>query len=123
MNDKPEKERGALLTVWLLLMLVANIASVMFYFVFEISTVGRQLFLPNVPLWAIYSFTVLGLLNIVFTMMLFMWRKLGFFALCISAGTAFAVNLIVGVGVFSIVGLVSIPILYLILRPKWNLLK
>lgn len=123
MNDKFKKERGALLTGWLFLMLVANIASVMLYFVFGISTVARQLFLPNIPLWAIYTFIALGLLNILSTVLLFKWRKLGFFALCASAGTAFAANLIVGVGVFSVVGLVSVPVLYLILRPKWNMLK
>jgi hypothetical protein len=57
------KERGALLTIWLVLMLTANAVTVLLYSAFKISSVGRSLFLPGVPAWAIYVFISLGALN------------------------------------------------------------
>jgi hypothetical protein len=118
----PEKERGALLTVWLVLMLAANVLSTLLYSVLAISPLGRILFLPpNIQLWVIYVFMFGGLLNVVCVIFLFLWKKWAFFVLCANAGTAFTVNVFLGVGVFAFIGLAGVVILYLILRPKWSL--
>jgi hypothetical protein len=117
----PVKERGALLTVWLVLMLAANVMTTLLYSVIVISPVGRNLFLPDIQLWAIYAFISLSLLNLVCVCFLLLWKKWAFFVLCASAGTAFIINLFVGAGAFAFLGLAGVPILYLIMRPKWNL--
>ena len=116
------KERGALLTVWLILMLVANIFTLLMYFFLSLSSFGRLMFLPSIEMWTIYVFCFLGAFNIVCVCFLFLWKKWAFFGLCGSATIALVMNLYVGVGFFAFVGLAGIVISYLVLRPKWNLL-
>jgi len=80
--------------------------------------------LPTIPSWAIYVLGVGALLNVVFVIFLFMWKKWAFFALCGMAGIAFVINLVSGMGIVpSILGLAGVVILYLILRSKWDLLE
>ena len=117
----PRKERGALLTVWLVLMLAANVYTTLLYLALAISPLGRNLFLPNVQLSTIYVFIFFGLLNIVCVIFLYLWKKWAFFMLCASAGTAFVVNILLGAGVFAFIGLAGVVIFYLIIRSKWSL--
>ncbi len=117
-----QKERGPLLTAWLIFMLVANIATVLLYLLVMITPVGRSLFLSLVPEWVLYVFVSFGALNVVCVCFLFFWKKWAFFGLCVSAGVAFAVNLYVGVGAFSFLGLGGVVILYLVFRSKWKML-
>jgi len=114
------KKRGALLTIWLILMLIANTGTVITYLL------GGEFItsvLPTIPSWSIYALTIFGLLNVLFTIFLFMWKKWAFFAFCGSAGIIFVINLIIGMGFSSILGLGGPIILYLILRSKWKLLE
>ena len=111
----------ALLTVWLVLMLAANVIATLLYSVLAISPLGRNLFLPNIQLWAIYFFIFFGLLNIVCVVFLYLWKKWAFFVLCASAGTVFVVNVLLGVGVFAFIGLAGMVIFCLIIRSKWSL--
>ena len=115
------KERGALLTVWLVLMLVADVMATLVYSVMAASPIGRNLFLPNIQLWVIYVFMFLGLLNTFCVCFLFLWKKWAFFLLCASAGIAFALNIFVGVGAFAFLGLAGVLALYLIIRRKWSM--
>lgn len=117
------KERGAVLTAWLILILVANLFTVLMYLVLLLFPVGRVLFLSGIDLWAIYVFCFLGAFNLVCASFLFLWKKWAFFGLCISSVIALVVNLFVGVGVYAFAGLAGIVTLYLILRPKWSLLE
>lgn len=115
-----EKKRGILLTIWLILMLLSNAGATLTYLF------GGKLIsslLPTVPSWAIYTMGVIGLLNIIFTIFLFMWKKWAFFAFCGTAAIAFLINLVIGMGFSSILGLLGPVILYLILRSKWDMLE
>ena len=116
------RERGALLTAWLVLMVASNALAVLIYTVLYVSPVGRGFFLPNVPAWVILVFIFGGVLNLVCVCFLFLWKKWAFFVLCASAAIAFVINLYVGVGAFAFLGLAGAAGLYLVLRPKWNLL-
>jgi hypothetical protein len=116
------RERGPLLTVWLVLMLFSNAVTILIYSVLNGSPVGRALLLPFVPAWMIPIFIFMGVLNLVCVCFLFLWKKWAFFALCSSAAIALIINLDIGVGAFSFVGLAGAVMTYLILRPKWNLL-
>ena len=117
------KERGPILTAWLILILVANIFTVLMYLVLLLSPVGRVLFLPRIDFWTIYVFCFLGTFNLVCVCFLFFWKKWAFFGLCGSATIALVLNLYVDVGYFAFVGLAGVVMLYLVLRPKWNLLE
>lgn len=119
MDIETEKKRGLLLTFWLIVMLITNAGVAITYLLGS----GLIAFIsPNVPLWAIYVFGISCAFNVVFTIFLFLWKKWAFFAYCGMAGIAFVINLAIGIGLSSILGLVGPIILYLILRPKWNLL-
>jgi hypothetical protein len=115
------RERGALLTAWLALMLVANALTVFLYSAFAISPFGRSFFFPDFSLWVIYVFIFFGALNFACTCFLFLWKKWAFFVLCASAVAVFVLNLFLGMGAFAFFGLASVVVLYLIIRPKWGL--
>ncbi len=117
----PTRERGTLMTAWLVLMLAANAVTLLMYLVFISFPVGHLL-LSGIPEWAIYVFILGAALNLVFVCFLFLWKKWGFFGLCASAAAALIVNLYVGAGVFAFVGLFGAVTLYLVLRPKWKFL-
>ena len=57
------RKRETLLTVWLILLLVANIAVTLFYVFLAIPSAGHGLFLPVLATWVVYLFTALGALN------------------------------------------------------------
>jgi len=121
MNGTTEKKRGALLTIWLILMLLANAGTALTYL---LDGGFITAFLPTIPSWAIYTLGIFALLNVVFTIFLFMWKKWAFFAFCGSAGIIFVINVVIGIGIVStLLGLIGPVILYLILRSKWNLLE
>ncbi len=116
-----EKKRGALLTIWLILMLIFNGITALSYLL-----VGEFIAsaLSPIPIWAIYSLGVFALLNLVFTIFLFMWKRWAFFAFCGSAGIVFIINLVIEIGIVSaLLGLIGPVILYLIMRSKWNLFE
>jgi hypothetical protein len=117
------RERGELLTAWLVLILVANLGVVVLYLALSFSPVGRSLLLPRVALWIVYLFTALGAWNVGCTCFLFLWKKWAFFGLCASAAVVLALNLYLGVGVFAFTGLGAVIATYFILRPKWDLLE
>ncbi len=116
-----EKKRGALLTIWLILMLVFNGITALTYLLG-----GRFItaLLPTIPSWTIYILGIGGILNVIFAIFLFRWKKWAFFAFCGMAGIAFIINLGIGTGIVSaIFGLFGPIILYLIMRPKWDLFE
>ena len=121
MSETTEKKRSALLTIWLIWMLLANILTALTYLL------GRELItklLTTVPLWAIYALGFLALLNVVFTIFLFRWKRWAFYGFCANAGIAFVINLTIGTEfVWALVGLAGPVILYLLMRPQWELFE
>ena len=120
-----EKKLGALLVIWLILMIIGNLftASYLLYLLPNVSSPLSSLF-PNVPSWIFYIYGLAGLANIVFIIFLFMWKKWAFFALCGSVAVACMMALIIGLSMIAIILIFGGPvILYLILKSRWNLLK
>src|SRR3989344_3674475 len=116
-----EKKRGALLTIWLVIMLIANFFTALFYLVLN-STIA--LAYPSVPSWIVYIYGLFGLANLAFVIFLFMWKRWAFYAFCGSAIIAFIMHLAIGLGIFAaIFGLAGPVILYLIMRSKWDLFE
>lgn len=105
------KQRHGCLTAWLVLMIVANAATALWYIS---GNVGRML--PSSSQWAIPVITVFGLLNVVFAIALLKWMKWGFWGFCVSAVAIFIVNImIVGIAL-AIPGLAGVLILYAVLQ-------
>ena len=129
---KPMKKRGALLTIWLILMLLANIGAALMYFIViylikyalgggRIDLTPLVVAFPAIYVWAFYVLGIGALLNVVFTIFLFMWKKWAFFAFCGLTGIVFIINLVTGTTIVSsILGLLGPVILYLLMRPKWK---
>jgi len=115
---KTEKKRGALLTIWLVIMLIANFFTALSYLLLN-STIASAY--PNVASWIFYLYGILSLANFAFAIFLFMWKRWAFYALCGSAIIAIIMNLYIGLGIFAIIfGLAGPVILYSIMKSKWD---
>jgi MFS superfamily sulfate permease-like transporter len=95
-------------------MIVANSATALVYLLG--SEAIRQL-LPNIPGWALPVLIVFSLLNLVYAIALFQWKKWGFWGFCASSVAALVVNLSLGIGIGSVLsGLVGVIVLYGVLH-------
>ena len=122
-NERPEemnvrpKERHGCVTAWLILMIIANsIVAVGYLF-------GGEFVAKNFPggisNTVLVVLGILGVVNVVSAVMLFNWKKIGFWGFTISAIITLIINLYIGVGIIqSVWGLAGIAILYVILQIK-----
>ena len=109
-----EKKRHGCLTAYLIFMLVVN-ALCALVMPFTASLVQKPT--PSFPSWLLWISASLGLLNVVFTMALFKWKKSGFIGFCVVSVIALGINLYGGLGVgASLRGLIGIVILYGVLQ-------
>jgi len=116
-----KKERGALLTIWLVLMLAGGIISAIGYLVFNSTFASLY---PNAAPWMFYIYGLLALAVSVSACFLFMWKRWAFYVYCGVAILSAILNLIIGLGAFSVfLGLFGPVILYFIMKPRWSLFK
>jgi len=116
-ND--EKQRHGCVTAWLVLMIIANAGLALVYLLAN-DTITRNL-PENVPSAMIYLLGFIGIINVVFAVLLFQWKRWGFYGYVVSALATFLINLSIGVpATSSILGLVGIGILFGILQIKQN---
>lgn len=117
---KTEKKRGALLTIWLAIMLILNIITALSYLLLTTSIAS---FYPNIPSWIFYIYGLLGSANIVFVIFLLKWKKWAFFAFCVTTFIMGMMAPLIGLGTVTQISILLGPlILYLIMKPKWDLL-
>ncbi len=115
--ETTERKRGGCLTAFLILMLIANPLTGIYYLLAG-STI-RQTF-PNFPDWAGPLFGVMALANFVFAIAIWKWKKWGVYGFVASAAVAFLVN-VISIGFLgALVGLIGLVILAFLLRPVWN---
>jgi peptidoglycan/LPS O-acetylase OafA/YrhL len=109
------KERHWFLTLWLVLMLLANLAAA--FTNFTGAAAMREAY-PNAPGWSITVLGVLALLNVVGVAALFLWKKWGFWLFCLSGLAAAGINLfVVGLGAgLSLFGLAGLVVLFIALQ-------
>jgi len=112
-----KKQRHGCVTAWLILMIIMSSLVAVLY-LFDGDAVSKK-FPGGVSNTMLISLAVLGILNVVFSVMLFQWKKLGFWGFVITSAGAFAINISAGLGIGqSIFGLVGIAILYAVLQVK-----
>jgi hypothetical protein len=130
------KKRDGALNFWLILLLIANILFllsqipfILNYFFFPWGTMVLAMFseISGVHSWGSFAplFVVFSLVSICSIVALFMWKRWGFYALCLVVVASFLISMFV-VRVLSfgiIVNGIAIGILGILLRLQWNLFR
>lgn len=107
-------QRHGCLTAWLVLMIIANAATI----IMTPASLGamRQAGLHPSPL-AIAIVIICALVNVVCAIALLRWKRWGFYGFIATTAVAMITNLSIGLSITtSIIGLVSIALLYLVLN-------
>ncbi|MBU1446060.1 hypothetical protein KKD70_02245 [Patescibacteria group bacterium] len=116
-----EKKRGILLTSWLIIMLVVKFFAASSFF---LANEQIALYSPNITLWLAYLYGIIAFVNLTFVIFLFRWKKWAFYGICINAIIVFIMNLFIGMDAqVAILALSLVVILYLTMRPKWDLFE
>lgn len=118
-KEQPDQEekRGGCLTTFLVLMIIFNSLTTIFYLVANENTLKLP---QNVPSWTIYLFSIFGILNTVFAILVWKWKKIGVYGFILSALVIFGINMSNGVGFTSFIGLLGPAILVLLVKPVWQ---
>lgn len=113
------KQRHGCLTAWLILMMIGNAATALIYLLTE----PKQL--PNSPIelnrTTMTLLCLVSLINIIFAVGLWYWKKWAFFGFGLTAVLMFITNLNMGIDIASAaLGLIGIMLLFLVLQIKQN---
>lgn len=111
-----QKQRHGCITAWLAFMIVINsLVAIMYLF-------AKGLIASNLATYSTTMIMLLGVVsvaNVVFAVMLWQWKKIGFWGFVVSSIVALILNLIIGLGIGqSLFGLVGIAVLYGVLQIK-----
>jgi hypothetical protein len=111
------KQRHGCVTAWFILMIIGNSLSALTY-LFAREFIAQNLPV-EIPTTMMIALAILGIGNVVFSIMLINWKKTGFWGFVVSSLLIFIINLIIGLGIVqSLLGLISIGILYAVLQFK-----
>ncbi len=119
------RQRSGWVTAWLVIMITANALTAVLY-LFAGDMVAQN-FSGGISNSMLMLFAILAIGNVIYSILLFKWRKIGFWGILITSFGALIINLNIGLGIWqSLFGLVGITILYAVLQIKkeeistWN---
>ena len=116
-NSNNQKQRHGCVTAWLILMIIANSLTAILY-LFAGDMVAQN-FPGGISNSMLILLALLGIGNVVFSILLFKWMKIGFWGFLVNSIGVLIVNLSIGLGIGqSLFGLVGIAILYGVLQIK-----
>ena len=116
-NSNVTKQRHGCLTAWLILMIIANSATAILY-LFASEMITKNL-LGEVSTPMIILLGIIGIGNVIFSVLILQWKKLGFWGFIITSIGAVIINSTIGLGIGqSLFGLIGIAIFYGILQIK-----
>ena len=108
------------LTAWLILGYFGSIVGILGY---TLGFNGIQMALHNVPSWHIMLLLALSVADLIAITMLWKWKRTGFYIKVLTATIASIVNFSdVGKNTI-IISVLSVTILWLVMRPVWNKFK
>jgi uncharacterized membrane protein (DUF2068 family) len=111
------EQRGGCLTAFLIFMFIVNTLTA-FYYLFFGDAVRSAM--PLIPAWAIPVLAVACILNVVFAVGVWQWRRWGVYGFIVLAILIFVLN-ITYVGLLpSLLGLLGPVILVLLVRTRWG---
>ncbi len=109
-----QKQRHGCLTAFLIFMLLANLLAAYGNIAMQ---EGILSVFPRLSSNLILILAAGGLLNVVFVIAIFNWKKWGFWGFSVSAIIVFSINVYGGVGVFAAVaGLAGVLVLFAVLK-------
>ena len=113
-------QRHGCVTTWLMLILVINSLTALFYLLIAGEIVEWR-FEDEISKSLIFLIVIMLILNVVFSIMLLKWRKWGFWGLTFTCTCSIIINVVIGIGLFqSIAGIVGLVLLFGILQIKKN---
>jgi hypothetical protein len=127
-NSNVAKQRHGCVAAWLILMIILNsLVAIIYLFASDMITKN----LPgNVSTTMIILLGFIGIGNVIFSVLLFQWKKIGFWGFIVTSIAALIINLSIGLGTGqSVLGLVGIAVLYGVLQikkdnvPAWDNLE
>jgi hypothetical protein len=108
------KQRSPYVRVWLITMMLLNVLGILANI---IRTGARTTDLPGATPGGFLLLTALSLVNLVFLVMIWRWRRWGFYALGLSTLLVVVINVFVGMPpIRSLIGMGSYFALYVLLR-------
>lgn len=121
-NVETPKVRHGCVTAWLIFGIIINSIAALVYIIFqdafmEIMRDG----IPNgqVAPWMIMTLAIIGLVNVFSCILLFQWKKLGFWMFLGTSIVTLVVNLMMGINIVQCgFGLAGVFLLYVILQIK-----
>ena len=124
-KQSSSKNRHGCVTAWLIFMIIANSLSAILY-LFAGNMVAHN-FPGEISNSTIIILALLSIGNVVFSIMLLKWMKIGFWGFLATSIGALIINLSIGLGIVqSLFGLLGLGVLYGILQIKkdnesaWN---
>lgn len=114
---QPERKRGGCLTAFLVVMLIGNPLTAIYYLVAGGRVVDA---LPGMPAWIIPVFIVVSVANTVFAVGVWLWKRWGVFGIGVSYIVVLIINVGIGLPFNALLGLVGIAILIFLVRPVWG---
>ena len=116
MTSNPKQRHGCV-TAWLIFMIIANSLTAVLY-LFAGNTIVQNMS-GNISNTMLIVLAILGIANVVFSVMLLNWKKIGFWGFVITSIVVLIINLSIGLGIAqSVLGLLGIVILYAVLQIK-----
>lgn len=114
------KKRHGCVTAWLVMMIIANtLASIFYLFMNMIGSMVKQDPETKLTTPLILLLIIIGVANVIFSVLLLKWNKIGFYGFLISSIGALIVNIYVGLSIGqSSIGLIGFAVLYGILQIK-----
>jgi hypothetical protein len=111
------KQRHGCVTAWLILMIIANSLTAILY-LFAGDMIAQN-FPGGISNFMLILLAILGVGNVIFSILLFKWMKIGFWGFLATSIAVLVVNLSIGLGIVqSLFGLVGIVVLYGVLQIK-----
>ena len=123
MNESAIKPgRGSLLAVWLAFMALANAWTVYrYYTIIDDFVRHHDPRFTDTLQWALPLLAILAALNIVAVVLLWFWRKIGFYIFVLTSFVSLVINLTLKVPLGSLLlGLIGLIVLWALLKSRWS---
>jgi len=116
-NTNNPKQRHGCVTAWLILIIIGSSLSALIYLFAE--DMVAQSFPNGISSSMLILLALLGVGNVIFAILLFKWKKIGFWGIVLTNLIGVFVNLNVGLSIGqSLVGLLGLGILFGVLQIK-----
>jgi hypothetical protein len=113
-----EKVRHGCVTAWLIFSMVVNSITALSYILFG-DAIADAIPGGGAEPWMLIALAVIGMINVVSCVLLFKWKKIGFFIFIGTSLITLGINLAMGINIMQCgMGLFGVFLLYVVLQIK-----